>query len=183
MLKKGAFNMSLRSDPYKALKYDYTLYQMEETAKAIPDARSEYERLRHQIDIRLRRFERSGLTDTAIYAEHKNVFEDVNTLNNSEVYERIPEMARFLTDVRSTVTGYRETERKAVRTLRDQGLTFVNKKNYKDFTDFMEWARSSKTADLFYTVMKAPKTGDTEERELDLKQLKEAFRSWLKGIK
>lgn len=175
--------MSLRSDPYKALKYDYTLYQMEETAKAIPDARSEYERLRHQIDIRLRRFERSGLTDTAIYAEHKNVFEDVNTLNNSEVYERIPEMARFLTDVRSTVTGYRETERKAARTLRDQGLTFVNKKNYKDFTDFMEWARSSKTADLFYTVMKAPKTGDTEERELDLKQLKEAFRSWLKGIK
>lgn len=175
--------MSLRSDPYKALKYDYTYYQMEETAKEIPDPRAEYERLRHQIDIRLRRFERSGLTDTAIYAEHKNVFEDVNTLNNSEVYERIPEMARFLTDVRSTVTGYRETERKAVRTLRDQGLTFVNKKNYKDFTDFMEWARSSKTADLFYTVMKAPKTGDTEERELDLKQLKEAFRSWLKGIK
>lgn len=175
--------MSLRSDPYKSLKYDYTLYQMEETVREIPDPRAEYERLRHQIDIRLRRFERSGLTDSAIYAEHKNVFEDVNMLDNSEVYKRIPEMARFLTDVRSTVTGYRETERKAVRTLRDQGLTFVNKKNYREFTDFMEWARSSKTADLFYTVMKAPKTGDTEERELDLKELKEAFKSWLKGTK
>lgn len=175
--------MSLRSDPYKALKYDYTLYQMKETAREIPDPRAEYERLRHQIDIRLRRFERSGLTDSAIYTEHKNVFEDVNMLDNSEVYERIPEMARFLTDVRSTVTGYRETERKAVRTLRDQGLTFVNKKNYREFTDFMEWARSSKTANLFYTVMKAPKTGDTEERELDLKELKEAFKSWLKGTR
>lgn len=175
--------MSLRSDPYNALKYDYTLYQMEETVKEMPDPRAEYERLRHQIDIRMRRFERSGLTDTSIYAEHKNVFEDVNTLNNSEVYERIPEMARFLTDARSTVTGYREAERKAVRTLRDQGLSFVNKKNYRDFTDFMEWARASKTADLFYTVMKAPKTGDTEELELDLKELKGAFRSWLKETK
>lgn len=175
--------MSLRADPYNALKYDYTLYQMEESVKEMPDPRAEYERLRQQIDIRMRRFERSGLTDTSIYAEHKNVFEDVNTLNNSEVYERIPEMARFLTDARSTVTGYREAERKAVRTLRDQGLTFVNKKNYRDFTDFMEWARASKTADLFYTVMKAPKTGDTEERELDLKELKGAFRSWLMETK
>lgn len=175
--------MSLRSDPYKALKYDYSFYLMEETVREIPDPRAEYERLRHQIDIRLRRFERSGLTYSSIYTEHKDLFEDVNTLDNAEVYERIPEMARFLTDVRSTVTGYREVERKAVRTLRDQGLTFVNKKNYKQFTDFMEWARSSKTAALFYTVMKAPKTGDTEERELDLKELKEAFRSWLKPSK
>lgn len=175
--------MSLRSDPYKALKYDYSFYLMEETVREIPDPRAEYERMRHQIDIRLRRFERSGLTDSAFYTEYKDLFEDVNTLDNSEVYERIPEMARFLTDVRSTVTGYRETERKAVRTLRDEGLTFVNKKNYRQFTDFMEWARSSKTADLFYTVMKAPKTGDTEERELDLKELKEAFRSWLKETK
>lgn len=87
--------MSLRSDPYKALKYDYNFYLMEETVREIPDPRAEYERMRHQIDIRLRRFERSGLTDSTFYTEYKDLFEDVNTLDNSEVYERIPEMARF----------------------------------------------------------------------------------------
>lgn len=169
----------ITKDPYNVLEYHPDFYAYEGTAKKLPDVRGEYERLQKIAERRIRNFERSGLTDTDIYKSAKYLFGERAEPENMAA--AIPDLAHFLTSQESTVTGWRKVRAQRIRTLRDEGLTFVSSKNFEQFADFMEYARSAHIADLFYKSQKDPKTMETGEKRLDVKALKQLFKEWQEG--
>ena len=114
------------------------------------EVRKEYTRLRDIAQKRLKRLEKAGLTNTAIYQSNYKRFKKLKDIkSNSELASRLSDLARFIKDPRSTKKKLFEIRDKSLKTLHSHGYKFVNKDNYYDFAKFMEEYRN-KMLDMEY---------------------------------
>ena len=171
-----------RKDP---LSYDRRAYMNADTARAaIPDARAEYRKLRNTAMNRIRKLEKAGYGDTETVRQARRYFEDLpKNLSQDQAAQRLPDAARFLTSARGTVGGMREIERKTAETFQDRGLDFINSKNIRQFTEFLDWAGGALIDIMFgseFIEENAPKEGAKEKRYAKIRSIKGAFEVWRK---
>lgn len=112
------------------------------------ELRKEYSRIRAVAVKRLTRLAKAGLGKTSIYKY--NVF---NTKKLSELTEKqiplaLSQLARFLDNPLSTVTGQKALRKQKIEKLQSYGYD-VNEKNFQSFIDFMELL-SQQAIDLQY---------------------------------
>ena len=166
------------------LSYNRVYYMFEDSARAIPDPRAEYRKLRNAALNRIRKLERAGYGDTETVKKARKTFAPLpKNLTQDEAAQRLPDAARFITAARGTVGGMREIERKTANTFRDRGLKFVNRRNVRQFTEFLEWLGTSKVNKLFgseQVAKRAPREGDKEKRGVKVKDIRRMFKTWLK---
>ena len=166
------------------LSYNRAYYMFADSARNIPDPRAEYRKIRNAALNRIRKLERAGYGDTETVQRARRVFEaQPRNLTQDEAAQRLPDAARFITAARGTVGGMREIERQTANTFRDRGLKFVNRRNVRQFTEFLEWLGTSKVNELFgseQVAERAPREGDKEKRGVKVKDIQQMFQTWLR---
>ena len=166
------------------LSYNRVYYMFEDSARAIPDPRAEYRKLRNAALNRIRKLERAGYGDTETVKKARKTFAPLpKNLTQDEAAQRLPDAARFITAARGTVGGMREIERKTAETLQDRGYKFITRRNVRAFTEFLDWLGSSKLSELYYIEESAaPREGvKKNSKHVKMKELKDAFMEWAKA--
>lgn len=123
----------------------------------------EYARLRREAQQRLTRLGRSEFRESRAYTENAGKFKRLDEIKNlRELKYLTMEAARFVTARGSSASGQRGIRRDVIASLKAQsGIDWVNTKNFKAFTDFMEELRAQAADKIFYS--KHPKSKDEPE--------------------
>lgn len=155
------------------LKYDTAYYRDADTAMQIPDIRAEYTRLRKIEMERLRAIKKAGYADTETYRYNKGRYDKPSTLSDTEIAERLPDLARAIMAKGGTIGGIRRIEAEQLETLRDEGYDFLNKRNIRYFGKFMEDMKASEDSARWYQAIK------NEDAEARIMAIQERFAGWL----
>ena len=122
--------------------YPYRLEQMDESA-----LRKEYTRLRKIANKRLARLQASKYKDTELAKEYAGGFEIL--ANVADLPRELTVLARFVASEKSSITGLKKMETKAISTLHQHGYSFVNAGNVGQFGAFMEEMRQAGYSKLY----------------------------------
>ena len=122
--------------------YPYRLEQMDESA-----LRKEYTRLRKIANKRLARLQASKYKDSDLAREYAGGFEIL--ANVTDLPRELTLLARFVASEKSSITGLKRIETKAISTLHQHGYTFVNAGNVGQFGSFMEEMRQAGYSKLY----------------------------------
>lgn len=165
------------------LKYDKNLYTPT-GAKELTDKelRKEYSRLRSIARKRLERFEGTEWTTSQIYQYNKEGFKPLKEIKSDrELRYLLSDVARFITAERGSVSGLEKERRQAVKTLNERGYTFVNKKNFRKFAEFMEYVRTANLNRIFDSKRVADFYEATERENRSEEEMRSAFKAWSKN--
>lgn len=77
-----------------------------------------------------------------MYESSQKLFRKTKDLDAQEVRAAFAEVNMYLRDVRTKVRALRRYETDQLQQLHEHGYDFINKQNFKQFTDFIEWARA-----------------------------------------
>lgn len=161
------------------------LYEKEfytpEGAKTLTDKelRKEYSRLRSIARKRLERFEGTEWKDTQIYKLNVGVYKPLKEIGSDrELRHLFSDVARFVKAEVSSVSTLEKQRNTAVATLNERGYEFVNKENYRQFAEFMEYARVSNLNKLYDSKRVADFYDAAEKKQLSTEELRKAFKSW-----
>lgn len=107
-------------------------------------ARKEYTRLRNIAQKRLKRLAGSEFAESKEYLINANRFVTLKEMKSpNELYARLSDLQRFINAKSSTVTGQKARRDKAIRTWNEKpGMEWVNKENFKDFIEFLQFMKS-----------------------------------------
>ena len=119
-------------------KYDAELYRHVDLAETMHGLRLEYSRLRQIAQKRLSRLERAGYGNSEIYLDYEDMFQKTRGLSNAQISEIMPDLYNFLNRQVSTVSGMKKYISKSIASLHDSGYDFVNKYNFREWTQFLD---------------------------------------------
>lgn len=138
---------------------------------------SEYSRLRSIARKRLERFVGTEWVDTQQYRMNAGRYKPVKEIKNkTELVALLSDVSRFVTARTGGVSGLQAQRRQSIQSLHEHGYTFVNRKNFKQFADFMEdwrtWDRnriydSARVAELYHEAKKKQIPPDQLERDFE----------------
>lgn len=145
--------------------------------------KDEYNRLRKIANSRLQRLKTSEFSNSEYVKRYKNGFKPVSRFENmAELRAGLAEVARYVSAQTSKVTGLQAYRKKALATLHEHGYTFVNKKNFAEFGQFMEAWRAEKELHSYGSVAAAELFEQTKKKKLDVEEVKEKFKEYLNHL-
>ena len=150
------------------------------------EARKEYQRLRRIAQKRLARFEGTQYEDTDIYKNRaiKHPFKPSSELKDvRNLQAALSDIRGFLDSERSTISGMKRLDRKAVATLQANGYDFVNMSNIREFGNFMEAARIKAGKKLFASDRIAELYDEAELKQISKEELLKDFNYWKKNVR
>ena len=134
----GSFKEYVYNPLFLADKYEEDIGLIDRAA-----IRADYSKMRKLANQRLKRFEGTQWTKSAIYKFNKNRFKRLDEVKSvEELANLIVEVKSFIENPLSTITGQQRNIKKKVEKLHEVGFTFVNTKNFSDFAMFMDRMRA-----------------------------------------
>lgn len=140
------------------------------------EMRAEYSRLRSIAQKRIANLRRAGYTDDNFYrynAERYVPLADIK--NEKQLMQKLSDIANFLSSAKSSVRERRRKERDILETLHEHGLTFVTRKNMKEFGEFMEAFRQQRLDSFYSSDQAADLYGLAIEKRINPEALKNNF--------
>jgi hypothetical protein len=177
---KGIGSAATQFKRKDVLLFDARFYQHADMSAQIPNAVGEYRRLRNIAMNRIRKLEKAGYGETETVKKALETFSVLpKKLSHLQAAALLPDAARFIVSKRGTVGGMREIERKTAQTFQDRGFDFVNSKNIRQFTQFLDALGAQKLETLYYKeVSGAPKEGGRARKVASISNIEKAFESW-----
>lgn len=155
------------------LKWDLRSYMPAfSTAKPESELRKEYSRLRKIAQKRLARFVGTEWEKSEVFKRNYGKYPVLADIKSPTQFRyELAALARFINAETSSVSGLRHQRAKTIEALRDMGYTFVNRKNYWKFGEFMDYYRTSKLNQIYdseaaLTVFQMTERFNIPEREL-----------------
>lgn len=142
------------------------------TAKPESELRKEYSRLRKIAQKRLARFVGTEWEKSEVFKRNYGKYPVLADIKSpTQLRYELAALARFINAKTSSVSGLRQQRAKAIEALRDKGYTFVNRKNYWQFGEFMDYYKTSKLNQIYdseaaLTVFQMTERFNIPEREL-----------------
>lgn len=99
--------------------------------------RKEYSRLRAIAQKRLVRLAKAGFDQSNIYRYNRYNVRKLSELRSKEVALALSQLAQFISNPLSTVTGQKQQRKEKIAKLQSYGYD-VTEKNFQSFTEFME---------------------------------------------
>lgn len=141
---------------------------------------SEYSRLRSIARKRLERFVGTEWVDTQQYRMNAERYKPVKEIKNkTELVALLSDVSRFVTARTGSVSGLQAQRRQSIQSLYEHGYTFVNRKNFKQFADFMEDWRTWDRNRLYDSARVANLYHEAKKKQIAPDQLKRDFEFWL----
>lgn len=173
---------------YKGFRYPDSYYHAEKlgSGKVLTTAeiRKEYSRLRDVAQKRLHRFESAGATAYQAYKTYKDAFPVLAKLEtDDDVIFALSEVSQFLRSKQNSLSGIKEIRNKALATMREQGIDFVDEANFAQFARFMQswkegkWGTTIKGSEDVVALFRF-----AEERRLDVMRLRSSFTEFVQNI-
>lgn len=143
------------------------------------DIRSEYSRLRSVANKRLQRLQEAGLGRRGDFRYPKIAeFE-----TDYDIAVELANVSRWLWDPRTTVRGERKFVENELEMLREKKITFVNRENFYDFLEFMDYERAEVTAQLYDSDIAAEVYNEGQRLNIPEDVLKEHYEYFAQNIK
>lgn len=161
---------------------------------------AEYSRLRQVAIKRLKRMEGTKYEQSQTYLRNVGMYPSIPEIREKKmgnaknldkdsaekllalhVSRRLDDLERFLSAKTGSIRGMQRMENELVQTLRDRGLTFVNKNNIQQFGEYMEHFRSMKLAQIYGSERAAELFGTAVKKGINPEQISEDFNFWLQN--
>lgn len=150
---------------------------------SMSEYRKEYQRLQRVAAKRLKAFEKAGRTESAIYKYAKEYIKPISALSDRDLSYALSDVYNFLTDLRGTVSGLKQIEKKAVDTLHAKwGFTSITTENIEDFSKYMDRMREKGLDKALGSARLAEIYAETAARKLPIKEIEEEFDYWVKHL-
>lgn len=163
------------------LKYNADCYYpeaLESGALSLAEMRAEYSRLRKIANRRIAALGRSEFADTDAYKKNVGKYTTIATLDETELRYKLYDLSKFVTARSGSVTGQRRIREQVIETFRNMGVEFINKHNYKRFTDFMEASRTAKFSKIVSSDRIKELFGVLSRHKIDSGKVLEDFKKW-----
>lgn len=173
-----------RADKHLKYPQEYYVPSVSMMSRNLTDKqiRAEYSRLRSIARKRLERFEGTEWTDTQVYQYNKGKYIPVKDVKNkTQLVALLADVARFVTAETGSVSGLERQRRRNVETLHEHGYKFVNKKNFRQFADFMEDFRIRRLNRIYDSERVAELFSAAAEKKIPPADLQADFEFWLKN--
>lgn len=168
-------------DPRETPEY-YTMEQIRNADVWTPKAiRDEYTRLRKIAISRLSRIAESEYADSETYRRNINQYKPVSELSPGELKSYFYNLSRMIGAETGSLTGLRRADARRVETLQDRGYEFVNRKNVRQFGEFMEEWRVREELKGFSSEQVAELYGETIRRKIPPEKIQQEFEYWLEN--
>jgi len=166
--------------PKAQLKFDKEYYTpIGAKALKASDLRKEYSRLRSIAQKRIKRMGKSEWNDSQIYLENRDGFKTLKQVHTDrEMRHEFAQLARFVSSERSSVSGQNKIRKKTVVQLEDHGYEFVTKDNFREFAQFMEYARTANMGRLYDSEKVAVLFETEEKKDRTQEQMQKAYNNW-----
>lgn len=167
------------------LRFEKSVYTPD-GAKSISndDLRQEYSRLRSIAEKRLKRFQGSEWTDSQVYQLNVGKYKPLAEIENDrELRHLFSDVAKFITAYTGGVAGLEKQRREGIKTFNAHGYDFVNKENYREFADFMEYSRTMKLNRIYDSKRIADFYEAAEKKKLSRDEMYKQFKSWTRKQK
>lgn len=160
--------------------------------QALSDAElaREYSRVRREAQERLRSFQRSRdpeLREAAIVAQKSGVY-----LNRAQIKavgggrgmmeDLLIDAYRFVSAKTSSVSGFRATQDKQIKSLQAAGYDFINRGNLRQFGEFMDYFRSRKDSKSYGSGTVATAFNQAQKQEISPEELEKHFKFYVSQI-
>ena len=159
-------------------KYDLTPNKISRMSeKAI---RQTYSELRKIANKRAQRMSKAGV-ESAYSGVYFPTIKQLGDL--SSIRSALAAVSRQLRDPRSGLAGAKKYNRKMIETFHEHGYDFVNERNLKEFTDFMEWTRARAGANdrVFKSDRAAELFEQAEKQKISTESLKRNYEEYAKS--
>lgn len=143
------------------------------------EVRKEYSRLRAIAVKRLFRLSKAGFGRSSAYKYNVTNTKKLSELTERQVPLALSQLARFIHNPLSTVTGQYELRAQKIKKLRSYDYD-VTEENFQNFTDFMELL-SEQATDLQYDSEALVKLWEATRYKVSPTQLAKDLESWLKN--
>lgn len=167
--RKNIDSLAWQYDDY----YPYRLEQLDESA-----LRKEYSRLRKIANKRLKRLLASKYKETDLAKEYAGGFAILADVE--DLPRELTVLARFVASEKSSISGLKRLETKAISTLHQHGYTFVNAGNIGQFGAFMEEMRQAGYGKLYSSEFLANWwSGQSGSKRSNADKLKQEFEEYV----
>lgn len=143
------------------------------------EVRKEYSRLRAIAVKRLFRLSKAGFGKSSAYKYNATNTKKLSELTERQVPLALSQLARFIHNPLSTVTGQYELRAQKIKKLRSYDYD-VTEENFQNFTDFMELL-SEQATDLQYDSEAVVKLWEATRYKVSPTQIAKDLESWLKN--
>lgn len=173
MRERKPFKLNLDPSAYNPLGFK---------AYTEDEIRREYARLRREAEQRLIRLGKSEFRDSAAYRQNAGKFKRLDQIHDRRTLERLTqEAARFVTARGSSASGQRGIRRDVINTLHASGYKFVNTKNFKKFTEFMDTIKAKGLDKIYYELKDEMGDEFDEDEALAPAVIKDLFDDFLEN--
>lgn len=127
--------------------------------KNIPesDLRAEYRRLQKIANKRLKNLAASEFSKSNVYLKNRNKFRNVSEIKTkSSLVRLLSDLGRFVGSKTSSVRGMQHRRRESIKELRDNGITWVNIRNFDAWVKTIQYIKAHNARNYYPTneVMK-----------------------------
>lgn len=170
----GRFKEYVYNPAFIADKYEEDIGLIDRAA-----IRADYSKMRKLANQRLKRFEGTQWSKSAIYKFNKNRFKRLDEIKSAEeLAHLIVEVKEFIENPLSTVSGQQRNIKEHVEKLHEVGFTFVNTKNFSDFAMFMDRMRSLSLSSQYDSEQTAEVWNTLRKRGAKPEEVAEAFKQY-----
>lgn len=161
------------------------------------ELRKEYSRLRQTANKRLDRMKGTRYEDTKTYKYNAGKYTTLAQIEaealryakkmkpeaaqkyvDSYVAHKLADMYKFLTSKTGSIRGMQKVENETIQTLREKGLTFINKSNIVQFGDYMEYLRSIHKGKQFDSERAVELFGTASKKGINPDEILEDYEYW-----
>lgn len=161
------------------------------------ELRKEYSRLRQVANKRLERMEGTKYQQSNTYKRNAGKYTTLSQIEqealkhakklkpeaqqkyvDSYVAHKMADMYKFLTSRTGSIQGMQRAENRAIESLRERGITFVNKTNIQLFGDYMEALRAMHKAEQFDSERAMELFGTAVKKGINPEEIASDFEYW-----
>lgn len=143
------------------------------------EIRKEYSRIRAIAVKRLTRLAKAGFGETSVYKYNVYNTNKLSELTEKQIPLALSQLARFLDNPLSTVTGQKAQRKQKIEKLQSYGYD-VNEKNFQSFVDFMELL-SQQAIDLQYDSEAVVELWEATRSKVSPATIAKDLDSWLEN--
>lgn len=143
------------------------------------EIRKEYSRIRAIAVKRLTRLAKAGFGETSVYKYNVTNTKKLSQLTEKQIPLALSQLARFMDNPLSTVTGQKALRKRKIEKLQSYGYD-INENNFQSFVDFMELV-SQQAIDLEYDSEAVVELWEATRDKVSPEKIVKDLDSWLKN--
>lgn len=148
------------------------------------DYRKEYNKMVTDINRQIRRLEKADPESVSL-EHYRNYFQKVTTKNpNLRTIQKLYTSAkRLLKSGELSVEAQTRSKANAIRTLHDEGFTYINKRNFNSYIRFLDDARARGLASIYSSTQILEAVHEAKKQGLSKEQILNNMDRWSKNMK